>query len=159
MEEMTYRKLRNVVSTAPRPQGTWIDLKEGSKPSLIDPFNPNSRQENSIDKLKSLVLDFLEVRGLTVKKSVKFHRHFFLKLVSGGEVVALLNDVLHPGMKEDLPAASGFNDASGRKRLEKLNSLIQRSPPLKPWPLRENTQSKVYFFLQLTKSIRQLSCF
>ena len=56
----------------------------------------------------------------------------------------MLNDILHPSQKDHIPAVGGVNDASGWKRLEKINSFIQQSPPLKPWALRDkNAESKV----------------
>lgn len=68
----------------------------------------------------------------------------FLKLVSGGEISKMLNDVLHSSQKEPVPALGGVNDASGCKRLDKLNSFLQQSPALKPWSLREDADSKVH---------------
>lgn len=82
----------------------------------------------------------------------------FLKLVSGGEVIAMLNDILHPSQRDQVPAVGGVTDVSGRKRLDRLSNIIQKSPPLKPWPLRENTDSKVHekYFLNIFKVINNI---
>ena len=81
----------------------------------------------------------------------------------------MLDDVLSPREKEDLPALgsrggfafkflfysrtsarkkgpllSGFSgDNNGSKRLIKLNGLLKKSPPLKPWTMRASVDSTV----------------
>lgn len=67
----------------------------------------------------------------------------FLKVVSGGEISNLLNDVLSPPSKDALPALNHLGDEMGEKRLGKLNSLIQKSQPLKPWDQRNGNNQKV----------------
>lgn len=68
----------------------------------------------------------------------------------------MLNDILHSSQKDHVPALGGVNDASGSKRLDKLNNFIQASPPLKPWSLRDNgSESKVSAYFK-RKSMSQL---
>ena len=54
MDEITHRKIRNAITTAPKLGLTWRDLYSNqniNETTLMDP-----------DKLKILVLDFLKVR-------------------------------------------------------------------------------------------------
>ena len=52
MDEITHRKIRNAITTAPKLGLTWRDLNsQNTNEITIDP-----------DKLKMLVLDFLKVR-------------------------------------------------------------------------------------------------
>ena len=64
-------------------------------------------------------------------------------MVSGGDVIQMLGDILCTMEKDKIPGLSGVNDSSGYKRIDKLNEIVRKSPPLKPWPLRENKDSKV----------------
>ena len=43
----------------------------------------------------------------------------------------MLNDILHPSQKDQVVAVGSVSDATGWKRLDKLNSFIQKSSPLK----------------------------
>ena len=69
----------------------------------------------------------------------------FLVLVSGDDITALLDEVLSPREKEAVPAILGSkeNDESGAKRLAKINSIVRKSPPLKPWTLRGKKDTAV----------------
>ena len=69
-------------------------------------------------------------------------------MVSGGDVIQMLGDILCTMEKDKIPGLSGVNDSSGYKRIDKLNEIVRKSPPLKPWPLRENKDSKVSIMLQ-----------
>ncbi len=60
----------------------------------------------------------------------------FLYLVSGDQVSELLDDVLSPRQKDELPALGDLGDEKGSKRLAKLNWMLKRSPPMKPWTMR-----------------------
>ena len=60
----------------------------------------------------------------------------------------MLSDILYPNEKDRIPGLSGANDSSGHKRIDKLNDIFRKSQPLKPWPLRENKDSKVNFAAQ-----------
>ena len=77
--------------------------------------------------------------------------------MSGGEITKMLNDILHPSQKDHIPAVGGVNDATGWKRLEKINSFIQQSPPLKPW---SHSESKVrngnLFMLNAVGKVRKV---
>ena len=64
-------------------------------------------------------------------------------MVSGGDVIQMLGDILCTMERDKIPGLSGVNDSSGYKRIDKLNEIVRKSPPLKPWPLRENKDSKV----------------
>ena len=68
--------------------------------------------------------------------------------MSGGEVVEMLTDILEPNKTQLLPSCADAYDKSGNKRLEKLNSVIQKSSPLKPWVLRSHS-NKVNLFKEL----------
>ena len=61
MDEITYRKIRNAITTAPKLNLTWKELNLNTQsPQITDP-----------EKLKNLVLDFLEVsliRNLVVSQ-------------------------------------------------------------------------------------------
>lgn len=62
MDEITHRKIRNAITTAPKLGLTWRDLYSNqniNETTLMDP-----------DKLKILVLDFLKVR-------IRKRRNFF----------------------------------------------------------------------------------
>ena len=61
MDEITHRKIRNAITTAPKLGLTWRDLYSNqniNETTLMDP-----------DKLKILVLDFLKVR---IRKKKEF---------------------------------------------------------------------------------------
>ena len=68
MDLTTYRKFKNLVTSAPRTQTSWSELVSSgssSNNSLMDPFNwKNVTYETDTEKLKSLVLDFLTVSGI-----------------------------------------------------------------------------------------------
>ena len=55
----------------------------------------------------------------------------------------MLSDILYPMERDKIPGLSSVNDSSGHKRIDKLNDIFRKSQPLKPWPLRENKDSKV----------------
>ena len=67
----------------------------------------------------------------------------FLQLVSGDQVPQLLDDVLSSRQKEDLPALGDLGDDLGTKRLAKLNTVLKKSPPLKPWSMRGKRDNAV----------------
>ena len=48
----------------------------------------------------------------------------------------MLVDTLDARETQSLPACAERYDKNGTKRLEKLNSVLQKSSPLKPWVLR-----------------------
>ena len=69
----------------------------------------------------------------------------------------MLSDILYPMERDKIPGLSSVNDSSGHKRIDKLNDIFRKSQPLKPWPLRENKDSKVstnYFVLISRKNWR-----
>ncbi|TRY68452.1 hypothetical protein TCAL_04683 [Tigriopus californicus] len=74
----------------------------------------------------------------------------FLQVISGGEPANLLNDVLSPPSKDALPALNHLGDEMGEKRLSKLNSLIQKSQPLKPWNHYNGGNRKIALEIELT---------
>ena len=55
MDEITHRKIRNAITTAPKLGLTWRDLYSSQN-------NNNEMTMMDPDKLKILVLDFLKVR-------------------------------------------------------------------------------------------------
>lgn len=55
MDEITHRKIRNAITTAPKLGLTWRDLYSNQN-------NNNEMTMMDPDKLKILVLDFLKVR-------------------------------------------------------------------------------------------------
>ena len=57
----------------------------------------------------------------------------------------MLTDILDSNKTQSIPACADLDDRNGSKRLEKLNSVLQKSPPLKPWILR-NHSNKVLTF-------------
>ena len=62
MDEITHRKIRNAITTAPKLGLTWRDLNsQNTNEITIDP-----------DKLKMLVLDFLKV---TKRRKIKEELH------------------------------------------------------------------------------------
>ena len=67
----------------------------------------------------------------------------------------MLDDVLTPLEKEELPALGSLGDGSGSKRLTKLNSILKKSPPLKPWTLRNLGDSTVKLFCDSSLSRRR----
>jgi len=69
----------------------------------------------------------------------------FLRLAAGGpdDVTALLDEVLTPRQRDELPAIGDVGDDNGVKRLSKLNTLLKKSPPLKPWTIRGKKDSSV----------------
>ena len=77
VDENYFRKLRNLVSTCPKPDYSWGEFASGDKTMPA--------ADNSYEATRRLVADFLN-------------------LVSGGNVAAMLDDVLSPREKEDLPA-------------------------------------------------------
>ena len=134
MDEITHRKIRNAITTAPKLGLTWRDLYSNqniNETTLMDP-----------DKLKILVLDFLKVR---IRKNffsfLQFPFFLSSKLVSGGEITKMLSDILHSSQRDHIPQI--LQDASGRRRLEKLNTYLKQSPPLKPWSSLPSSESKV----------------
>ena len=62
----------------------------------------------------------------------------FLVLVSGDDVTTLLDDILSPRQKEDVPALGNLDDPKGSKRVQKLATLLKKSPPLNPWMTLSN---------------------
>ena len=66
----------------------------------------------------------------------------------------MLVDVLDTRKTQYLPACADIQDKSGSKRLEKLNTVLQKSSPLKPWTLR-NHSNKVNL---KTNQHNQASC-
>ncbi len=67
----------------------------------------------------------------------------FLQLVSGDQVTQMLDDVLSARQKEALPALGDVGDEAGTKRLAKLNTILKKSPPLKPWTMRGKKDNAV----------------
>ena len=65
--------------------------------------------------------------------------------ISGDDVTQLLDDVLSPREKDELPAIGSQTDTNGSKRLAKLNQILKKSPPLKPWTLRTMTENTVNY--------------
>ena len=107
MDEGHFRKLRNLVSTCPRPTLSWSEQAASS----------SAENQTRLEATRRLVADFLQ-------------------LVAGGdEVSRVLDDVLSPRQKDELPALGSIGDNSGSKRLAKLNTLLRKSPPLKPWSI------------------------
>ena len=51
----------------------------------------------------------------------------------------MLTDILEPSKTQSVPSCADVYDKSGNKRLEKLNTVIQKSSPLKPWVLRTHS--------------------
>ena len=122
MDESTVKKLKNIISTCPKPDRTWSQVKHGDT--------------EYFKNVKSVVYDFLQ-------------------LASGGEVVKMLDEILPSDDRDKLPACAALNDNRGSKRLEKLNMVLRKSVPLKPWTLRTNPNAKVKFlapinFVQMT---------
>ena len=136
MDEITHRKIRNAITTAPKLGLTWRDLYSNqniNETTIMDP-----------DKLKILVLDFLKVRIRKRRNFFSFLQFLFFlssKLVSGGEITKMLSDILHSSQRDHIPQI--LQDASGRRRLEKLNTYLKQSPPLKPWSSLPSSESKV----------------
>ncbi len=85
MEEGYFRKLRNLVSTCPKVSSSWTELASGSRA-------PPAGSDNSYEATRRLVSDFLN-------------------LVSGGQVWQMLDDVLSPRDKEELPALGSVGKA------------------------------------------------
>ena len=83
VDENYFRKLRNLVSTCPKPGYSWGELAAGDKTLPA--------ADNSYEATRRLVADFLT-------------------LVSGGQVAAMLDDVLAPREKEDLPALGSLGE-------------------------------------------------
>ena len=157
MDEITHRKIRNAITTAPKLGLTWRDLYSNQN-------NNNEMTMMDPDKLKILVLDFLKVRRRWRRKKEILFLTIFLcsKLVSGGEITKMLSDILHSSQRDHIPQI--LQDASGRRRLEKLNTYLKQSPPLKPWSsLRgehSSTESKVnayHLLIQFLHDIRSWS--
>ena len=135
MDETFLKKFRNLVSTCPKSEMTWTELSD----------SPSSASQATADLTRRLVSDFLQ-------------------LVSGDEVSALLDDVLSPRQKEELPALGSQADRSGSKRLAKLNAILRKSPPLKPWTIRSKKDESVssleiwqWKFQMLSRSQEQFS--
>ena len=59
------------------------------------------------------------------------------------KVSQMLDDVLTSRQKEDLPALGDVGDDLGTKRLAKLNTILKKSPPLKPWTMRGKKDNAV----------------
>jgi hypothetical protein len=76
MDESHFRKLRNLISTCPKSICTWGELATGSKTLAT--------ADNSYEATTRLV-------------------HDFLNLASGGQVWQMLDDVLSPRDKKELP--------------------------------------------------------
>ena len=73
MDEITHRKIRNAITTAPKLGLTWKD------------FNNQNNNEITIDpdKLKILVLDFLKVRIRKRRNFFSFQQFLFSILKVG----------------------------------------------------------------------------
>lgn len=61
MDELSFRKLRNVISTSPKAVVSWKDLVSHNGKVVVT----HDKCEANVDKLRGLVLDFLEVSRLT----------------------------------------------------------------------------------------------
>ncbi len=132
MDEGHLRKLRNLVSTCPKPSLSWSEQAASS----------SADNQTRLESTRRLVTDFLQ-------------------LVAGGDDVSrVLDDVLTPKQKDELPALGSLGDNSGSKRLTKLNSLLKKSPPLKPWSItRAKNDSTIRLEVELTarRSLAYLS--
>ena len=62
MDDISYRKLRNIVTTAPKSQVSWTELSRGRSVAL--PTDQMQKVETNLDKIRSLVMDFLNVRTI-----------------------------------------------------------------------------------------------
>ncbi|XP_023322984.1 uncharacterized protein LOC111697280 isoform X2 [Eurytemora carolleeae] len=69
----------------------------------------------------------------------------FLSYISGGEPTKILEACLSEKDKKELMSYGG-----GKKRLEKLNNFIKKSPPLKPWTARKCDETKSRLDVELT---------
>lgn len=69
----------------------------------------------------------------------------FLNFVSGGEPSKILEACLSEQDKKQLLSAG-----TGRKRLEKLNDVVRRCQPLKPWTARNMGEVKARLDVELT---------
>ena len=68
MDDISYRKLRNIVTIAPKPQITWTELSKGRIVALPDfcggiggGVGGHQKVETNMEKIKNLVTDFLYV--------------------------------------------------------------------------------------------------
>ena len=70
----------------------------------------------------------------------------------------MLIDTLDQKKTQCLPPCAEISDKNGSKRLEKLNSILQKSSPLKPWILRTHSNKvcildRIHNLLGLTSHI------
>ena len=65
MDDISYRKLRNIVTIAPKSQVSWTELSRGRSVAL--PSDQMQKVETNLDKIRSLVMDFLNVRNVHMK--------------------------------------------------------------------------------------------
>ena len=71
MDDISYRKLRNIVTIAPKPQITWTELSKGRIVALPDfcggiggGVGGHQKVETNMEKIKNLVTNFLYVSVL-----------------------------------------------------------------------------------------------
>ena len=71
MDEITYRKIRNAITTAPKLNLTWKDFNENSDYS--------NQQITDPETLKLLVLDFLKVKSESaLSRNLQFLINFLI---------------------------------------------------------------------------------
>ena len=75
MDEITYRKIRNAITTAPKLNLTWKDFNENSDYS--------NQQITDPETLKLLVLDFLKVKSESaLSRNLQFLINFLTSMKS-----------------------------------------------------------------------------